>query len=89
MELARETARLRFSALEPGLTPNSGPARDYSVFVRFLANYILPLFAPFLKYRSTAKQAGHVAAKVLINPSGQTGIYYNEKGLPMQGSAQV
>jgi len=89
MEFARETPRLRFNALEPGLTPNTGLARDFGVFVRFLAHYILPLFAPFMKYWSTAKRAGRVAARVLINSSGQTGIYYNEKGQPMQGSARV
>lgn len=89
LELARETPRLHFNALEPGLTPNTGLARDFNGFVRFLAQYVLPVFAPFMKYWSTARRAGRVAANVLINPSGRTGIYYNEKGQPMQGSAQV
>ena len=89
MAFARETPRLRFNALEPGFTPNTGLARGANVLVQFLLNYILPLLAPFLKYWSTPKRAGRVAAKVLIDASGQTGIYYDEGGHPMLGSALV
>src|ERR1700720_2554095 len=89
MAFARETPRLRFNALEPGFTPNTGLARGTNVLVRFLLNYILPLLAPFMKYWSTPKRAGRVATKVLINASGQTGIYYDEGGHPMLGSALV
>jgi NAD(P)-dependent dehydrogenase (short-subunit alcohol dehydrogenase family) len=89
MAFARETPRLRFNALEPGMTPNTGLGREASAFLRFLANYIAPLFAPFMKYWSTPKRAGRVAAQVLIDASGQTGVYYDEGGHPMQGSALV
>ena len=89
MAFARETPRLHFNALEPGFTPNTGLARGTNVLVHFLLNYILPLLAPFLKYWSTPKRAGRVATKVLINASGQTGIYYDEGGHPMLGSALV
>ena len=89
MAFARETPRLRFNALEPGFTPNTGLARGTNVLVHFLVNYILPLLAPFMKYWSTPKRAGRVAAKVLIDASGQTGIYYDERGHPMLGSALV
>ena len=89
MAFARETPRLRFNALEPGFTPNTGLARGANALVRFLLNYILPLLAPFMKYWSTPKRAGRVATKVLIDASGQTGIYYDEGGHPMLGSALV
>jgi NAD(P)-dependent dehydrogenase (short-subunit alcohol dehydrogenase family) len=89
MAFARETPRLRFNALEPGFTPNTGLARGTNVLVHFLLNYILPLLAPFMKYWSTPKRAGRVAAKVLIDTSGQTGIYYDEGGQSMLGSALV
>jgi NAD(P)-dependent dehydrogenase (short-subunit alcohol dehydrogenase family) len=89
MAFARETPRLRFNALEPGFIPNTGLARGANVLVRFLLKYILPLLAPFMKYWSTPKRAGRVASKVLINASGQTGIYYDEGGHPMLGSALV
>src|SRR5580693_2058697 len=36
MVFARETPRLRFNALEPGFTPNTGLAREANVFLRFL-----------------------------------------------------
>ena len=55
-----------------------------------MQNYILPLLgAPFMKYWSTPKRAARVATKILINASGQTGIYYDEGGRPMRGSALV
>jgi NAD(P)-dependent dehydrogenase (short-subunit alcohol dehydrogenase family) len=89
MVFARETPRLRFNALEPGFTPNTGLGREANAFLRFLANNILPLLAPHIKYWSTPKRAAHVATKVLIDASGQTGVYYDEGGHPMLGSALV
>ena len=89
MAFARETPRLRFNAVEPGFTPNTGLARGANVFVGFLSKYILPLLAPFMKYWSTPKRAGRVATKVLIDASGLTGIYYDEGGHPMLGSVLV
>jgi NAD(P)-dependent dehydrogenase (short-subunit alcohol dehydrogenase family) len=89
MVFARETPRLRFNALEPGFTPNTGLGREANVFLRFLGNYILPLLAPHIKYWSTPKRAARVAAKVLLNAPGQTGLYYDEGGQPMPGSTLV
>jgi NAD(P)-dependent dehydrogenase (short-subunit alcohol dehydrogenase family) len=89
MAFARETPLLRFNALEPGFTPNTGLGREAKGFPRFLLQHILPLLAPFKKYWSTPKRAARVAAKVLINASGQTGVYYDDGGLPMLGSALV
>jgi NAD(P)-dependent dehydrogenase (short-subunit alcohol dehydrogenase family) len=86
MVFARETARLRFNAFEPGFTPNTELGRDANVFVQVVLHVILPLLAPFMKYWSNPKRAGRVATKVLINASGQTGIYYDEGGHPTQGS---
>jgi NAD(P)-dependent dehydrogenase (short-subunit alcohol dehydrogenase family) len=89
MAFARETPRLRFNALEPGFIPNTGLARGDNVLMGFLMKYILPLLAPFIKNWSTPKRAGRVATEVLINASGQTGIYYDEGGHPMLGSPLV
>ena len=89
MAFARETPRLRFNALEPGFIPNTGLARGANVLCGFLMKYVLPLLAPFMKNWSTPKRAGRVATEVLINPSGQTGIYYDERGHPMLGSPLV
>ena len=38
---------------------------------------------------SPSKLAAPMITKLLLNESGETGIYYDEKGQPMLGSAQV
>jgi NAD(P)-dependent dehydrogenase (short-subunit alcohol dehydrogenase family) len=89
MAFAREIPRLRFNALEPGFTPNTGLGREANAFLRFLGNYILPLVAPHIKYWSTPGRAAQIATKVLIDASGQTSVYYDEGGRPMLGSTLV
>ncbi len=89
LELARETPRLRFNAVEPGLNPGTALGREANVFVRFLLRYVLTLLAPFLKYWSTPKRAARVITTALLNESGRTGVYYDERGRPMVGSARV
>jgi NAD(P)-dependent dehydrogenase (short-subunit alcohol dehydrogenase family) len=86
---AREIPRLRFNAFEPGFIPNTGLGREANVFVRLLLRYILPLFAPHKKYWSNPQRAAREATRVLINASGQTGIYYDDGGHPMLGSTQA
>jgi len=44
---------------------------------------------PFVKVLSTPKRAARMITKVLINASGQTGIYYDDGGHPMLGSTLV
>jgi NAD(P)-dependent dehydrogenase (short-subunit alcohol dehydrogenase family) len=89
MALARENTRLRFNAFEPGFTPGTGLVREVPGPVRLVLKYILPLFAPFMKQWSTPKKAGRLATQVLTDASGQTGIYYDDNGHPMLGSALV
>ena len=94
MVFARETPRLYFNAVEPGFNPTTGLGRrDANAFVRFLAKYIIallvPLLMPFMKFLSTSKRAAGVITKILIDESGRTGIYYDEGGHPMLGSALV
>jgi NAD(P)-dependent dehydrogenase (short-subunit alcohol dehydrogenase family) len=89
LALAREFPRLRFSAVEPGLNPGTGLGRDAAPALRFLAAYVLSPLAPLIKYWSTPKHAARVITQVLTEPSDRTGVYYNENGKPMQGSAQV
>jgi len=86
---ARETPRLRFNAVEPGFNPSTGLGRDANVALRFLAKYVLSPLAPFIKYWSTPKHAARVITEVLTDESDRTGVYYDENGKPMLGSAQV
>jgi NAD(P)-dependent dehydrogenase (short-subunit alcohol dehydrogenase family) len=89
LAFARETPRLRFNAVEPGFSPETGLGRDANGFLRFLSKYVLSLLAPHIKYWSTPKLAAPMIATLLLNESGATGIYYDERGQPMLGSPQV
>ena len=94
MVFARETPRLHFNAVEPGIILATGlGGRNANAFVGFLSKYIIPLlvplFMPFMKFLSTPKRAARVLTKVLTDTSGQTGIYYDERGRPTLGSALV
>jgi NAD(P)-dependent dehydrogenase (short-subunit alcohol dehydrogenase family) len=94
MAFARETPRLHFNAVEPGFNPTTGlGGGDVGAFMRFLQTYIIPLFVPllmpFMRILSTPKRAARVITKILIDASGETGVYYDERGQPMQGSALV
>ena len=89
LAFARETPRLRFNGVEPGFNPATGLSRDANVFVRFLLKYVLAPLAPFIRYWSTPARAGKVIANVLLNEPGGTGVYYDERGKPMLGSALV
>ena len=94
MAFARETPRLHFSAIEPGLNPTTGLGEsDVGAFVRFLQRFIIRILAPlliaFFKIFSTPKRAARVITKVMTDASGQAGVYYNEGGRPMLASALV
>ena len=89
LAFARETRRLRFNAIEPGFSPGTNLGRDANVFIRLLGKYVLSPLAPFIKYWSNPKTAARVITKVLTDDSGRTGVYYDERGRPMTGSALV
>jgi NAD(P)-dependent dehydrogenase (short-subunit alcohol dehydrogenase family) len=93
MVFARETPRLHVNAVEPGFTPATALGRDAGALVGFLSKYIIPLLVPllmpFMKILSTPKRAARVISKILTDASGQTGVYYDEGGQRMLGSALV
>lgn len=89
LAFARETPRLRFNAVEPGFSPATGLSRDANVLLRFLARYVLSLLAPYIKYWSTPARAAKVITNAVLNESGATGVYYDERGRPMLGSTLV
>ncbi len=89
LAFARETPRLRFNAVEPGFNPGSNLGRDANVTLRLLSQYVLSPLAPFIKYWSTPQRAARVIATVLTDDTNRTGVYYDENGKPMVGSAQV
>lgn len=93
LAFARETPRLRFNAVEPGVNADTGLGRDANIVVRvlskLLAPLLVPLLMPFMKFLSTPKRAGRVITKITIDPSGKSGVYYDEGGAPMLGSERV
>jgi NAD(P)-dependent dehydrogenase (short-subunit alcohol dehydrogenase family) len=94
MVFSRETPRLHFNGVEPGFNPTTGlGGPDVGAAVRFLQKYLIPLLVPllmpFIKILSTPKRAARVITKILIDASGRTGVYYDEGGDPMLGSALV
>jgi hypothetical protein len=46
LALARENERLRFNAIEPGINPSTGLARNVPPVLHFLAKYLSPLLVP-------------------------------------------
>jgi NAD(P)-dependent dehydrogenase (short-subunit alcohol dehydrogenase family) len=89
LEFAREMPRLRFNAVEPGFCPGTDLGRGAPAFVRLLAKYVLSPLAPFIKYWSNPKTAARVITGVLTDDSDRTGVYYDERGRPMNGSTLV
>ena len=86
LAFARETPRLRFNAVEPGFSPATNLGRDANVVLRLLGKYVLAPLAPFIRYWSTPARTAKVVTNVLLNESGGTGVYYDERGKPMLGS---
>ncbi|WP_427890592.1 SDR family NAD(P)-dependent oxidoreductase [Kribbella sp. GL6] len=89
LAFARETPRLRFNAVEPGFSPGSALGRDAGPMVGFVSKYVLSPLAPMIRYWSTPKRAARVIAEVLTADSAASGVYYDERGKPMQGSVEV
>lgn len=88
MAFARENKRLHFNAVEPGITRGTGLGSESSnAVVRFLFGQLMAVLPPFSHYSSTPQKSAKVIARVLRDTSGRTGVYFDEKGQPMQGSA--
>lgn len=84
--LARENPRLQINAIEPGINPTTGLGGANAI-AQFLFGQIITRLPPFNRYRSTPEQAGNILTAVLTDRSDQTGVYFDEKGVPMTGSA--
>lgn len=90
MVFARETPRLHFNVVEPGITRGTNlGGESTNAAVRFIFGHLMAILPPFSKFSSTPEKAAEVITKVLTDTSGKTGIYYDEKGRPMQASAQA
>ena len=87
MFFARETQRLHFNVVEPGITRGTHLGSEgTNTIVHFLFGQIMAVLPPFSQYSSTPKKSAKVITKVLTDVAGRTGIYFDEKGMPMHGS---
>ena len=87
LAFARENPRLHFNAVEPGITRGTGlGGESTNAFVRFLFGHLMAIIPPFSNYSSTPGKSAKVIAKILTAASGQSGVYFDEKGRPMRGS---
>jgi len=88
MAFARENTRLHFNAVEPGITRGTSlGGESTNAIVRFIFGHIMAMIPPFSTYSSTPNKSAKVIASVLTDESGKTGVYFDEKGKPMLGSA--
>lgn len=89
MKFTRENPRLRFIAVEPGFSPSTNLGRrDVSAGLNFMLKVLTPLML-LIPHSSTPKRAAKVLLKAALNTERVTGVYYDEKGRPMQGSVQA
>ena len=90
MAFARENPRLHYNAVEPGITRGTSlGGESTNAFIRFLFGHLMAIIPPFSRYSSTPKRSARVITKILTEESDKTGVYFDEKGRPMLGSAQV
>ncbi len=85
LAFARETPRLHFNAIEPGITRGTNLGGANAV-ISFIFGYLMAIIPPFSKYASTPKKSARVITKIMTDATGKTGIYFDEKGNPMRGS---
>ncbi|HUA33880.1 MAG TPA: SDR family NAD(P)-dependent oxidoreductase [Candidatus Binataceae bacterium] len=56
------------NAFDPGLMPATGLARDYSGFMRFAWNYVLPVLRPFVPHVNSVRHSGKALASLVTDP---------------------
>lgn len=88
LAFARESPRLRFNAVEPGVNPGSNLARDMHPALVAASKLLAPLLQVMPHY-TTPKKAAKVISRILTHESTGTGVYFDENGTPMAGSKQV
>lgn len=88
MFFARENKRLHFNAVEPGITRGTKlGSESINPIVHAIFGRLMSIIPPFSRYSSTPEKSAKIIAAVVTDTSGKTGLYIDEKGQPMLGSA--
>lgn len=88
MALARESRRLHYNVVEPGITRGTRlGGENMNPVVHKIFGYLMSVIPPFSRYSSTPGKSAKTIVRVLTDSSGKTGVYFDEKGKPMVGSA--
>ncbi len=87
--LARENPRLHINAIEPGVMLATGLHGHMSTGRKILISVLVPVLLPFVKVLNTPKRAARVFRRILNDTAGATGVYFDEGGHQMNGSAFV
>jgi NAD(P)-dependent dehydrogenase (short-subunit alcohol dehydrogenase family) len=91
--IARRTDRIAALAIDPGLMPGTGLARQHSALARLLWHTVLHVIARFVPGTSSASRSGRTYAWMLTSPAlaGTTGRYldYRRRELSWTGSDRV
>ncbi len=71
---------IRVNAFDPGLTPDTGFTKNFPAPIRFVVNYILPLFIPFKKNMNSAQTSGRRLANLAyaVELQNLDGVYYSD-----------
>lgn len=87
--LASENSTIRFAALDPGLVPGTGLARDVTGPLQWVWRYLLPLVARILPGWSSPGRVGRVVDQILKDASFASGTYFDYSGRPQRGSTMA
>jgi NAD(P)-dependent dehydrogenase (short-subunit alcohol dehydrogenase family) len=90
--------RMTVNSFDPGLMPGTGLAREYSPFLRFIWNHVLPFLIPVLRLMVTngnihlPEESGANLAWVALSKdtAGKNGLYYEgRKEIPSSVDSRI
>jgi NAD(P)-dependent dehydrogenase (short-subunit alcohol dehydrogenase family) len=88
LALARARPDVHVSAVDPGLMPSTGLARDYPAAARRLMGVLTPLIAR-LPFASTPERSGAVLASLLVDADVPSGTVLDHRGRPARLSERA
>ena len=88
MALARTRPDVHVTAIDPGLMPATGLARDYPAAARRVLSTLSPLISR-LPFASTPERSGAVLASLLLDDDVPSGTVLDHRGCPARTSERA